>query len=174
LWYTASEPYTWSTGTNDPFQSEAPYRYYFGSDVTWRSFKLTVSGTPSAVAYYQIGRIFIGKYIELARSLKFGAQSGRKSTARSNRTEGGSKRSYRGNSWRVLDGDLAGLTPSEFATWEDFMQEVDTTKDFALSLYPGDGDRKEALYTLDCTLSNVNAIGHDVGVFTGRLQVEEC
>lgn len=174
LWYvTSGDDYTWSTGTKDPFKSQAPYRLFF-NEVTASSAQITFSGTPSAVSYFQVGRIILGRYKELARSLRFSASSGRQGTGRSGRTDGGSRRGYGGESWQTISGDLAGLDQSERAFWADFMNHADPATDFGFSLHPGEGTRKEALTTVDAFLTNRDALNHEVGIFTGRIQVESA
>lgn len=170
---TTGDGYTWSTGTKDPYKAQNPYWIYF-DEVSASSAQVSFSGTPSAVSYFQVGRIILGRYKEFARSLRFGATSGRQGTGKSSRTDGGSRRGYGGASWPVIGGDLAGLNPSELAFWADFMNYADPATDFGFSLYPGDGDRKEAIHTLDAFITNRDVLDHEVGHFTGRIQVESA
>jgi hypothetical protein len=174
LWYTASEPYVWSTGTNDPFVSEAPYRYYYASDVTWRSFKLTVSGTPSAVSYYQIGRIVIGRYKELAVNPGFGLQIGYKDLSRSNRTDGASLRAWVGGQYRTIDCNLNSISSDEHATWLQIQRQVGTAKDIVVDCFPDDTTSLGRDHLMNCAMTSLNAIGHEVSRFTQRLQFQEC
>lgn len=174
LWYTASEPYVWSTGTNDPFVNEAPYRYYYASDVTWRSFKLTVSGTPSAVAYYQIGRIFIGRYVEPAVNPAYGLQLGYKDLSRSNRTDGASLRAWVGGQYRTIDCNLNDINANEVSTWLQIQRQAGTARDIVVDCFSDDTTSKGRDYLMNCTMANLNAIGHEVSRFTQRLQFQEC
>ena len=174
LWYsTTADAHTWSTGTKDPYKEQSPFRLYF-PEVSASSATITFSGTPSAVSYFQAGTIVLGRYMEFARTLKFGAASGRQGTGKATRTEGGSRRGYGGASWKTIAGDLAGLLPSEMAFWEDFMNHADPATYFGFSLYPEDGTRKEAIHTLCGYLTNRDVLNHEVRMFTGRIQVESA
>jgi len=170
---TTNDVHTFSSGVKDIYRSQAASWLYF-DEVSYQSAKLTLSGTPSAVSRFQLGRVVLGHYMEFARSLKFETSLGRETNSKHGRTQGGSRRGYRGGSWRVTGGELGGLNPDEFAAWMDFMNLADLSSDFGFSLFPGDGDRREELWTMDAYLSNLDALSHEVGVFTGRIQVEEA
>jgi hypothetical protein len=174
LCYTPTDTYTWSpSGAVDLFGSDAAYWFYYGTTVTYRSYKLTVSGSPSAVSYFEIGRIFIGKYLELAKGVAYGFQLGRKDLSRSNRTDGGSRRAHLAESYRYMTGDLVRLVAAERATWMQILQQAGTGRDMVISVLPGDGNSLERDYTMNGCFSNLDAIGHDVSRFTGRIQIEE-
>lgn len=48
-----------------------------------------------------------------------------------------------------------------------------TSKDIMVSVFPGNGTRKEALHTLAGRFSNLNDIGRPSQVMSMRVQVEE-
>jgi hypothetical protein len=175
LCYTPSEPYVWSKGSNDPFQFESPtWFYYADAGKTARSFKLTVSGTPSLVSYFLIGRIVIGQFLRLARDPDFGFADGATDLSRHNRTDGGSRRSYVGQSYRTANADLNDIDADEVATWRQIHRQTGTARDIVVSVFPGDGTSEERDYTWNCFLSSLDAIGFQVSRFTKKLQFEEA
>lgn len=170
---TTEDAYTDSLGTKDPHKSDSAYWLYF-AETSYQSAKLTISGTPSAAAYFQIGRILLGRYFEGARSPKFGFALGQQDTGKSNRTEGGSKRGYTGESWPTMTFDLGAINPDERAFWRDFMRTHNRGLDFGISIRPGRGDTQERDGTINGTFTSVDALGHEVRVFTKRMQIEGC
>lgn len=170
--YTASEPYTWSEGSNDPLKTLAPYWLWF-AETTVRAIKITFSGTPSQ-NYWQVSRVWAGRYLELFYDPPFGGMLlGQQENTDRERTQGGSLRTNAGEQWRNMTFDLHAMREYELAPWIDIRAYAGTTKDVMVSVYPGDGTRREALYTLAGRLANLNDIGRDVNRLTTRIQVEE-
>ena len=173
VWWTAAETYSWSNATNDRFASESGYRYYFAADVTYLSYKLTISGTPTSSSYYQASRIFIGRYMELARSPDFGMQLGYKDLTRTNRTQGGSRRSYVGEGYRTLTGNLNYVKAAELSTWVQIHRQSGTGRDLVVDPFPADTTAKGRDHLMNACFSSIDAIGNDVSRFTKRFQFEE-
>lgn len=171
VWYTDSDPYVWSTGTNDPFKSESPYRLFFAA-TEYRSYKITFGGTPTA-SYWQVSRIVLGKYLELARQPKFGLSQDRADLTDRNRSMGGSLRTNFGASWRTLTADLGKVNDNERATWDKIKRQVGTGRSFAISVYPGDGTDLERDYTMLVKFATLDPLVRDMRLYTQRLQLEE-
>lgn len=170
--YTTIEPYSWSNGDDDPFLSRAPTWYWHAPVANVRAAKLTFSGTPGQ-AYWQTSRIWCGRYFELARTAARGIQLGQFDNTDRERTQGGSLRTNAGESWRQMTFDLKAINEDEFATWVDIREYVGTSKDVVVSVFPGDGTRKEALYMMAGRLVNLNDIGRPTHLMTMRVQIEE-
>ena len=170
---TTADRYSNSLGSKDPHLADSPYWLYF-AETTYRSAKLTFSGTPSAVSYFQVGRILGGRYFEAAINPSYGMQLGELDTGKSGRTEGGTKRGYPGESWPTLIGDLNGVSEDERTFWRDFMRTTKRSTDFAVSVFPGDGTTLERDHTINGTFSSLDAIGREVSRLTKRFQVEGC
>lgn len=169
--FTASEAYTWSEGSNNPFLTKAPTWLWF-TPTAARSIKITFSGTPSQ-DYWQVSRVWAGRYLEFSSSPDFGAELGVEDLTDRQRTQGGSLRTNESETWRTMKLDLHNVRPTEYATLLDIMDYATTSKDVVVSVYPGDGTRKEALYTMAGRLSNLNSIARQVSRYTGRIMIEE-
>lgn len=175
---TATDPYDWGVdplgiGQNDPFVTEAPFWLWFAA-TTFRSYKVTFSGTPLASAYFQVSRIWLGRYFELARQPIFGASIGPVDQTDRNRSIGGSLRTNLGAVWRTMTLDLSGVNEDERATWGKLGRYLGTGRDFVLSLYPGDGTEKERDHTLNVKFLALDPILRNTAVYSKRLQLEEC
>lgn len=170
--YTRSEPYAWSDGDDDPFLSRAPSWYWHSEIANVRAARLTFSGTP-AQAYWQASRIWCGRYMQLDRSPARGIEFGQFDNTDRERTQGGSLRTNAGESWRQFTFDLKAIKESEFATWVDIREYAGTSKDVVVSVFPGDGTRKEALYMMAGRMMSLNAIGRPTHLMTMRVQMEE-
>lgn len=174
LCYTAGEDYVWSKGSNDPYEWDSPFWYYF-ADTDVRSGKIAISGTPNLIsAYYRIGRIFMGKYFEVSINPDWGFEIGLQDLSRSHRTDGGTDRTTKGAFWKTMSMNLNDMTPSERATWLQVLKENGAAKDIAVSVYPGDGTSTERDHCVNCKMTGLDAIGNpDFGHLTKKLQLEE-
>jgi hypothetical protein len=170
--YTASEPYVWSQGSNDPLKTYAPFYLWFAEQSSIRAAKITFSGTPSQ-NYWQVSRVWLGRYLELGINPQYGFQLGQAENTDRERTQGGSLRTNAGEQWRTFTFDLNDIADTELATWVDLRAYAGTSKDVAISAFPGDGTRLEELHTLAGRLSNLNDIGRQVNRLTQRIQIEE-
>jgi hypothetical protein len=170
--YTASEPYVFSTGTNNPFLTNSPYWLWFSEQLA-RSFKVTLSGTPSQ-AYHQVSRLWLGRYMELDVGASYGLQLGIEDNSDANTTRGGSLRTNFGAYWRTLSFDLSDISPDEYATWMDIMTQAGRSRDVVVSVYPGDGTRQEALHTIAGKFRSLDALGFpQYGQITKKVVVRE-
>ena len=169
--YTATEPFVNSRGSNDPFASKAPIVLFF-AETSYRSFKLTFDGTPDDVSYYEVGRIRLMRYWEMLRNAAFGAALGRITIEDRVRTQGGTLRGNQSATIRTYSLDLNGIEDDEYATLDDVFEENGTTGEVSISLYGGENSRREAIWTGAGTLSALNAIGRQVRVLTNKIQFE--
>jgi len=173
LCYTATEPYTFSNGSNDPMQYEAPTWFYFAQDYTARSYKITVSGTPTAGSYFEIGNIFIGKCETLRINPVYGAQLWYTDLSRPVRTEGGTRASRVGEHYREWKGDVDGLSPLDVGTWMQIYGRNGTWRDVMISLFPGDGTSLERWNTMNCFMKALDPLGYQANRITKTMQFEE-
>lgn len=170
--YSAAEPYTWSSGTNDPLKTKAPSWLWYSEIALVRAAKLTFSGTPSQ-AYWLASRIFCGRYMGLAVNPVYGLQLGQQTLTERGRSQGGSLRTNEGESFRTLNFDLNDINENELASWMDIREYAGTSKDVVASVFPGDGTRLEALNMICGRMMNLNDIGRQVSRLTMRVQIEE-
>ena len=169
--YTASEPYVWSEGSNDPFRSNSPTWVWFAETLA-RSFKLTLSGTP-AQAYWQIGRLWLGRGLRLAVNPAYGLQLTIVDNTDTDITRGGSARTNLGAYWRMLQFDLQGINDNEYATWMDIMTQAGRGRDVLASVFKGDGTRKEALHTIAGKFPSLDTIARQVSWLTKTVSIRE-
>lgn len=170
--YSSRGAYTWSDGSTDPLQSGMPYYLWF-TPMACRSYKVTFSGTPGQ-AYWQVSRFWLGRYFELVRSAAYGTlQVGQQTITDSARTQGGSLQANQWATWRTMTFDLNGIDEADLVSWVDVRQYIGVSKDVVVSAYPGDGDRREAIYTIAGRFSNLNDIGRPSSVMSMHVQIEE-
>jgi hypothetical protein len=138
---------------NDPLGNESPYSLWPGAIYTAQSFKVTFSACPAA--YWQINRIFLGKYLELTYNPKYGsAFSPAKSTSTQKRLPGASLLARKRGRYREFRVDLSFIQDDgERALWRDVAALVDVTRDVVISVRPGIGGREERDHVMNAMLS---------------------
>jgi hypothetical protein len=135
--------------TNDVLGPEAPY-YLFPTATTCASFRITLTRCQNA--YWEIGRFFLGKYIEAPYNPEHGMTCGWQTTTRQARSRGGSLRTQRGERWRELRADMHFESDADRALWRDMLGQIDMVEDVAISVFPGAGGRPERDYTFNAQL----------------------
>lgn len=136
--------------SSDLLALEAPYYLYFPT-TTCMSFTLTLSNCQSR--YWQIDRLFMGKYIEAPFDPKFGMQVGWQSNDLQQRSKGRTLRTRVGSRWRELKADMFYATDVDRAAWRDFLGRISRSEDIALSIFPGMGGRQERDHVFNAQLS---------------------
>jgi hypothetical protein len=176
---TALGDFDWGTdplGTtsDDPLLYEAPYVIYF-TPTTAASFRITLGGTPAnGAAYWEIGRIWLGKYWEAATNMAPGMEIAWVQDDEQRRSRGGSLRSSSGAArWRALTLDLAAVSEGDRQTLMDLRAQVGRKKDVVVSAFPALGGRLERDYTLDAKFVAAEAIAYHYAFKSTRLALEE-
>lgn len=169
---TDSDPFSWSTGSNNPFLQNQPYWLWF-NNTTYRSYKITWSGSPSDYSYYQVSRIWLGKALELTQPPNFGIQLGMDDLTDRNRSMGGSLRTNIGESWKKLQFDL-GKANADHTTWLKIMEHCGTGRDLVVSIWPELGNEDERDYMINGKFVALDPLVRDVAVYTKRVQIEGC
>lgn len=156
----------------DPLIGEAPFELWF-AEQTIRSYKLTVSGTLGA-AYAEIGRAFLGRYLEFTSNPRQGLGLGWETNSSQVRTLGGSVPTNDREMWRTLNFELGSLREAQRPTLLDFQRKCGLTRDLLVSVHPADGTRKARDYLLDAKFANLDAITRS-NVWSGaRIALKEC
>ncbi len=178
-----SSGYSWGDnpyglGQQDPFVGEAAFRIWLPSLTTCRSYSITFShsASPFGYDYWQISRLWLGKYFELLRDPAFGVALGwaESTDGNRNRTLGGSLRTSIPARWRVMKMDLHAMAEIERATWMDIYAYCQTSRDLIVAVYPADADgRRDRDYMLDGKLSALDILGRQEATLTTTLAVEE-
>jgi len=163
------------TTSNDPLLYESPYVIWMAADYSAVSFKITLGGTPaSGEAYWQIGRIWLGKKWEAAYNPAPGVEMGWVQDADRYRSRGGSLRtSSSGARWRTLTMNLGMVSASDRSTLLDMQAQVGLERDVVVSVFPALTGRLERDYVLDAKFAALDPIAHGYTVHSGRLALEE-
>ncbi len=135
--------------TNDLLAAEAPFSLFFPSTICG-SFKITF--TRCQHKYWEIGRVYLGKYLEAPYSPKFGMLVGWQSNDIQTRTKGASLRTRAGGRWRELRLDMMYATDADRAAWRDLLGRITKVEDVAISIFPGFGGRQERDHVLNAQL----------------------
>lgn len=101
------------------------------------SFKLSIANSQSnPMDYLQIGRLFIGKYLETSVGISLGHNLYWKENTIQYRTESGSLRSDIYTPSKVIEFSLDGIMESERANLQRSFAEIGRRDDFFISLFP--------------------------------------
>lgn len=125
--------------TSEPLGVECPFSY-FHVETACDAFEITFT-LPQGY-YRQMGRIYLGKYVEAPYNPENGMQFGPASNEGHQRLLGGSLRTLAGARWRELVANMIYADKDTIAAWRDLLAQC-TNRDLAVSLFPGEGGRKE-------------------------------
>jgi hypothetical protein len=148
-----SNPVTWGLGTvyaqnTDLLYWEQAFNLWF-SPVLHQGFKITISGTPGAYGYFQVGRMFLGPYLELAINAADVTLAWVDNSTRS-RANGGSLRVNAGYRWRRMEVTLASLREADRPAMLDLMAYLGQWRDVVACLFAGNSDaRLDRDYTIN-------------------------
>lgn len=134
--FPASSP----DSSNDPLFASAPYSLFF-SAFSAKSFQIDF--TSGVRSYWDIGRIFLGKYVEAPFNPRYGLTITEANNDVQVRTKGASLRTRPGYDWREFKIDTFVLTVGDRALWRDLVKILKMSGNFAFSLYPNLGGRDE-------------------------------
>jgi len=170
--FPASGIYDWGDFNNDPQLPNAPYQLWLGADYTFRSYRVSFSGTPTA-AYWQASRACLGKAFEFTINPNYGASLGFATNTDRNRSRGGSLRTNRGEIWRTFKFDLGWVDELDRETLVDLFATLGTGVDFMVSMYPEDTTRKERDNMMMGKFASLNSIQQQISWMQSTLQIEE-
>lgn len=125
---------------NDLLFSEAPYYLNF-SNFTAKSFEIVLTSCDRS--YWQVGRLWLGKYLEAPYNPKIGMVKAPANNDIQQRTKGGSVRARAGEKWRDLKIDMLTATDAQRALWTDLMSYVQLSRPVLVNVFPGVGGRQE-------------------------------
>lgn len=124
-----------------------PYGLWF-TPITAKAFKVTISGTPGAYSYFEVGRLFLGPYFEPVRSARFGLPKTFQSSTDRERSGGGSNYVGAGDVWRQIAGEFL-FEEDERPIWDDILMASATGRDMVLAIFAGATGRQERDYLLN-------------------------
>jgi hypothetical protein len=152
--------YNWGLPVNSPDSANdlllgiAPYSLFFTA-FSAKSFTLTLSNCQRS--YFDIDRIFLGKYLEAPYMPNEGMIMTYQNNDTLTRTKGGSARVRPGQKWRDLKIDTAYGDENSRPLWADLMANIQCNQDVALSVFPGVGGRQERDYVMNAFLQAPSA-----------------
>lgn len=135
--------------TTDILAGESPYSLFFAA-VACSSFRIDFSRCQGP--YWEIGRAYLGKYLEAPYNPAMGMQVGWQSTSQQTRALGASLRTRAGSRWRDMKVDLFYGTDSDRALWRDLLGRISMDEDVAFSIFPGVGGRQERDHVMNAQL----------------------
>ena len=150
-----SNSFDWGTNVsapdsnNDLLLSDSPYSLFF-TVFTAKSF--TIDFTSCQRSYWDIGRIFLGKYVEAPYNPSAGLTMGEEYNDIQMRTKGGSLRTRAGEKWRTLKVDMFYATDATRAIWRDLISKIQMNGNVAISVFPGAGGRQERDHVFNAQL----------------------
>lgn len=156
-----SDGYQWGVGSsafnaNDLLGNESPYWLFFTQALSLKSYEFVFSNAPATISYWEVGRFFVGKYLEAPYSPDYGMELSWKSNDSQQRTYGGSLYTTgRSAKWREVRIDMVYYSDAQRALWRDFLGQVTVRKDVAWALRPGVGGREERDTVLDAQFSDL-------------------
>lgn len=173
---TPAGSFDWGNATTvDPRLADAPYVLWLPATYAAQSFRITTGGTPSSgAAYFQAGRLWLGKYFEATHNMAPGLELQWINDSERRRSRGGSLRSRAGSaSWRRLALDLRFMNEADRQTWTDLEGVLGHERDLVVSAFPASGGRVERDYTLNAKFEQLDPIIYQYAFKTKRVVLEE-
>lgn len=164
------DPYGIGAG-NDPQLLFAPF-YIWHDETPHLSYRISFTDNVSTfnAPYWQVSRIWIGKFFEVMFNPSYGATLGYEDMTDDDRSRGGSDVSNVGAIWKTMDMTLDWINESERAMWVDIMERLGTGRNLVASWFPGAGDRLERDHTICGKFNSLDALGRKVSTLTKKLQ----
>lgn len=142
--------------STDVLGNRAPYILFFTASATAAlGYKITL--TNCSAAYWEIGRIWLGTYLEFTYNASMVELAPRENTD-SVRARGGSNRSRLGESWREMALEFDYITTTQRPYVLDAVTQAGTGRDLVLSFFPGAGGRDERDYTINGKFASLDSL----------------
>lgn len=160
-----------STAT-DPYKLNTEFSHYF-TPTTAGSWRVVLGGTPPS-SYWQIGRLFLGTYLEATTNPDYGASLGWVNDGERSRSRGGSLRtSGTGSTYRALSFDLNYIEEAQRSVWLDIMRTCGIERDVMVSMFPSVGERLERDYLINGKFAAQDPLFHALPLHRKRVVIEE-
>lgn len=147
---------------------------WFGEQFVY-SFRITVSDPSNPLGYLDLTRVYMGRHFEPTVNFSWGSQLGFGAQDEQIRTDDGGLFSKDAPLFRKLNFTLDYLDESDRPELTKAIRHVRRSKDWFISLYPGQGGQKELESAFACKFVQLPPItAPNFNVFTAPLAVEEC
>jgi hypothetical protein len=145
------------------------------TEVYPKSGKLTISDGGIALSYFEASRFGVGRYVEAPRKPAANSLSvGWVSQSELRRTVGGTLRRLARPRHRELRFDVLLTTEEDRYRWMDMLAACDPGNEIIVSVYPGEGNRRERDHTVMGSLEALNPLAlENFNVHRLRLAVVE-
>lgn len=146
----------WGAAQDDRTARLAPLCRYF-SAVNASSFRITVTnGGAVDTPYFEASRIWLADAVTAPYNARFGAAPIWDGSSTNDRPVGGSLRRRVGERWRALPIETMFASEADRAAWSDLTYVFDQATEVVISLFPGEGSRRERDFTVMGSLKLLN------------------
>lgn len=151
----------WGVAADDRTARLAPLVRYF-TQVTASSFRITITnGGAVDTPYFEARRFWLAQAVTAPFNARPGAAPAWVSGSKHERTIGGVLRRQSRARWRELRIETKVTSEADRAAWSDLSYACDPATEIVLSLFPGDGTRRERDFTVLGSLEVLNPMVFD-------------
>lgn len=148
----------WAVADDDRTARLAPLVRYF-TQVTAGSFRITITnGGAVDKPYFEARRFWFAQAVTAPYNARPGAAPAPASSSKHERTPGGVLRRRVGGRWRGIRIETKFSSESDRAAWSDLNYACDPSVEVVLSLFPGEGTRRERDFTYLGSLEVLNPL----------------
>lgn len=159
----------WGVEATDLMAARAPLLRYF-TEITAGSFKVTITARGAhADPYFEASRIWLSQSVAAPYHARPGVEPRWNTDSEHQRTGGVLRRIPRGK-WRELRFETLFTAEADRAAWSDIVGYCSTDREVVVSLYPGEGTRRERDFTVMGSLDVLNPAAV-TSVATNNLQL---
>lgn len=140
-------------------ENQAPLVQYLDATYQAKSFKIFLLDVTLATSYFQLSRVWLAQFVDAPRAPAANSLSlGWTSKSELRRSVGGTLRRLARSPRRELRCDLALTSEADRAAWMDLLYACDPGNEIVVSVYPGEGTRRERDHTIMGSLEVLNPI----------------
>lgn len=140
-----------------------------------RSYRLTVQDPMNAAGFIDVTRLYMGRHFSPAVNFNYGSQWDFESAEQAERTEDGGLFTTPSAVWRKQSFVLEHVDSADRAALNAAIRHVQRTKDWFISLYPGQGGQLEIEHSFACKFSSLPMNSNpSYNTWQYPLSVEEC
>lgn len=115
------------------------FAHYCPSDQSnIRGFRITIANSTGDISYFELGRLFIGKYIQPTIGISKGHGLTWNEDTKQYRSDGGTLRSDKSLPYRQFEFDISVIDESDRIELQHQLRNVGMRDDFFISIFPGD------------------------------------
>lgn len=140
-----------------------------------RSYRITLKDPESSAGQLDLTRIYMGRHFEPSVNFSYGRQWQFGSAEEQFRTDDGSLFSQQSPKWRTAQFSLDYIDEGDRPALISSIRYAGISRDFFISLYPGQGGQKEVENSFACKFKQLPVITNTaINNYQAPLNVEEC